>query len=346
VLDNFYALINDRVEVLTADELTSRNAYIDADVSLEVSLQNLKDWKEDSAPQLEFHRLNRIHVSQKLRKRGLDPLVVSDLRSQQQELDATIADLVRKRKDLEADLSLKRKCATKAKSYLKELREKKKKVETPVLFEIKNILPEFGIMAAAYHGGKLNLNGIDCHELIKLAKTIFECFKACLLSVAHPSRCNDNIIEQACDLHHDICVTLDSLTSKLRMKNSEPQESDYATAKKNLTNLPYLWTQAKLSFTPKIHGLLSRAVKQMRRFQGIGDTLEDDVERIHQISAKNESRISRTKNKGQQAHVHSKMEAIQYCNLVKGIIEESQLSSKRIFKKCNLELCAHEGAKK
>jgi hypothetical protein len=40
------------------------------------------------------------------------------------------------------------------------------------------------------------------------------------------------------------------------------------------------------------------------------------------------------------------MEAIQNCNLVKGIIEESQLSSKRVFKKRNLELCAHECAKK
>ena len=59
-----------------------------------------------------------------------------------------------------------------------------------------------------------------------------------------------------------------------------------------------------------IHGLLMHAVPQMRRLNGIGDTLEDDVERIHQISAKIESRVSRMKNKGQQAHVHSKMEAI------------------------------------
>jgi hypothetical protein len=136
------------------------------------------------------------------------------------------------------------------------------------------------------------------------------------------------------------------LTSKLRVKIGELQESDNVMAEKNLTNLHYLWTQAKLSFMPKIHGLLSHAVKQTRHFQGIRDTLEDDVERIHQISAKIESRISRMKNKGQQAHVHSKMEAIQNCNLVKGIIEESQLSSKRILKKCNIELCAHECAKK
>jgi hypothetical protein len=39
------------------------------------------------------------------------------------------------------------------------------------------------------------------------------------------------------------------------------------------------------------------------------------------------------KNKGQQATIHSKMEAIQNCNLVKEKIEQSQLLSKRVFKK-------------
>jgi hypothetical protein len=72
-----------------------------------------------------------------------------------------------------------------------------KKVETHVLSDIENILLEFSITAAAYHGGKLN--GVDCREMIKLAKTMFEHFKACLLSVAHPSRCNDNIIVHGCD---------------------------------------------------------------------------------------------------------------------------------------------------
>jgi hypothetical protein len=106
------------------------------------------------------------------------------------------------------------------------------------------------------------------------------------------------------------------------MKNGELQEEDYVVAEKHLRNLHYLWTKAKLS-----------AVPQMRHFHGIGDTLEDDVERIHQISAQIESRVYRMKNKGQQAHVHSKMEAIQNCNLVKEKIEASQTLSKRVFKK-------------
>jgi len=77
----------------------------------------------------------------------------------------------------------------------------------------------------------------------------------------------------------------------------------YVVAEKHLSNLHYLWTQAKFSFMPNIHGLLSHAALQMRHFLGIGDTLEDDVERIHQISAQIESCVSRMKNRGQQAHV-------------------------------------------
>jgi hypothetical protein len=175
------------------------------------------------------------------------------------------------------------------------------------LLTLKKLL-EYGITAAAYHGGKLNC--VDCRELMKLTKPIFECFKTSLVSVLHPGRCSDDIIVNACDLHRDICVTLDSLTSKLRMKHGKPQESDYVLAEKYLSNLHNLWMQETLSITPKVHGLLNHAVKQMGHFQGIGDTLEDDVERIHQICARIELHVSRMKNKTQQALVHSKMEAI------------------------------------
>jgi hypothetical protein len=116
-----------------------------------------------------------------------------------------------------------------------EKTKREKKVETPVLSVMGNILLEFGMTAT------------DCCELIKLAKTIFEHFKAGLLSVSHPSRCNDNIVVHVCDLHRDICVTLDLLMSKLRMKNGEPQDSNYVVAEKKPINLHYLWSHAKLA---------------------------------------------------------------------------------------------------
>ena len=94
VLEKFYSFIDDQVEAITPEEATSRNSYIVADVSLSLAAQRLTDWKEDSGPQLEFHRLNRIHVSKELQKRNLNPGEVADLRSQQDELDQMITSLV------------------------------------------------------------------------------------------------------------------------------------------------------------------------------------------------------------------------------------------------------------
>ncbi len=95
----------------------------------------------------------------------------------------------------------------------------------------------------------------------------------------------------------------------------------------------YLWSLAGLSYTPKIHGILAHAADQVELLQGIGDMLEDDLEHLHQISKKISHRTSRIKNMAQQALSHSQMEA-KFNN--KDIIEktrESQLCSKRAFKK-------------
>jgi hypothetical protein len=97
---------------------------------------------------------------------------------------------------------------------------------------------------------------------------------------------------------------------------------------------------ANMSFTPKIHCLLAHAIHQMRCFEGIGDTLEDDVEHMHQISARIEARVSRMKDKDKQALVHSKMEAIQFNAEVTDHIEQSKQLAKRSFKKRNPEICA------
>jgi hypothetical protein len=88
-------------------------------------------------------------------------------------------------------------------------------------------------------------------NFLTLLKLFFECFKTCLLSISHPERCSDEVIIQACDLYRDLCVTLDSLTSKLRMKQGEPQQNDFELAEKYLVILHYLGTQAQLSFTPQ-----------------------------------------------------------------------------------------------
>ena len=165
---------------------------------------------------------------------------------------------------------------------------------------------------------------MDCREFIQHSKPLYRKFETYLLSTSNANRCSNEVIIQTCSLYRDICVTLDSLASKFRMKNGEPQENDYEIAEKSLGNLAYLWKMANMRFTPKIHCLLSHAIHQMRCFEGIGDTLEDDVEHMHQISARIEARVSRMKDKDKQALVHSKMEAIQFNAEVSENIELSK----------------------
>jgi hypothetical protein len=63
----------------------------------------------------------------------------------------------------------------------------------------------------------------------------------------------------------------------------------------------------------------------MKRFEGIGNIVEDDVEHIPQIVAKSQSRVSHIKNKNMQALAHSKIEALQNNQEVKEKVKKSRL---------------------
>jgi hypothetical protein len=112
-----------------------------------------------------------------------------------------------------------------------------------------------------------------------------------------------------------------------------------------LKNLFKLWNAANLSFTPKVHSLLVHALEQVQLFQGIGDTLEDDIKHMHQISARIESRVSRKKIKNQQALVHSRLEAIASNVEVIANIKERKIAAKRKIKSTTTE-SAENRAKK
>jgi len=97
-------------------------------------------------------------------------------------------------------------------------------IDIPIFSHVENILKDHNISAAAYHGGKLN--GIDCCELIWLAKPIYFSLQPQLLSVTHPDRCTDDKTSNAWNLHCEMCTMLDHLASKLRMKCGKPPKGD------------------------------------------------------------------------------------------------------------------------
>jgi hypothetical protein len=171
------------------------------------------------------------------------------------------------------------------------------------------VLLQYNISAAAYHGGKLN--GVHCRRVMQQAKLVFQEIQEQLVQTNKADRCDNEKIMFECGIHRDICLTLDAICSNLRMKYGEPQAQDYNILHQAMSNLNYLWSKANLSYTPKIHTYLKHAIDQMKRFNGIGDKLEDDVEHIHQKAVTMETRIGHMKNKEHQAFVHSRLEAMQ-----------------------------------
>jgi hypothetical protein len=81
VLNNFYAFFDDQVEAVTLEDSMSRNLLIVADVVLTMAKQQLSKWKEDVAPQLEFYWYEQIQVGNELKRRYLDPIIITELRS-------------------------------------------------------------------------------------------------------------------------------------------------------------------------------------------------------------------------------------------------------------------------
>jgi hypothetical protein len=95
--------------------------------------------------------------------------------------------------------------------------------------------------------------------------------------------------------------------------------------------LQKLWEAATLSHTPKLHSLLMHALLQMKMFSGIRDILEDDVEKMHQIAGRSESRVARLKSATNRALAEAEIEAISKDQKVKQNVEKSKELAKRKF---------------
>jgi hypothetical protein len=88
----------------------------------------------------------------------------------------------------------------------------------------------YSISPAAYHGEKLN--GVDCREVMAKAASLFNDIQQLLLLARHPEWSSEDIaksrrtIENVIKVHNNICTTLDTISSKLLMKQGTPLPTD------------------------------------------------------------------------------------------------------------------------
>jgi hypothetical protein len=287
---------------LSKEERKCQNTKIIADVALERAKDNLNRF---NAEDLKFYKLERVELNNRLKARGLSEESRNELTERKKEIEYWVSALTADQQRLKSEVSSRREIFLDASKALKEIQQKKTKSDTPTVATIENIFLTYEISPAKYHGGKLN--GVDCCEVMYKAKDLFHDIKSLLLSISHPNRCSNEMIIQHCNIFQDIFVTLDLICSKIRIKRGQLKENDISELKRATQSLDYLWNSAGLSFTPKIHGVLSHAVEQVECLQGIGDLLEDDLECLHQMSKKIADRTNRIKKKDKQARSHSQM---------------------------------------
>jgi hypothetical protein len=216
------------------------------------------------------------------------------------------------------------------KKKLKNLRKDKGKDERPIRSHVINLLEdEYEISSAAYHGG--DLNGVCCRRLLTDGMKIFGdiIFFLMQYDYHYEDHCLDATIGIVCGLHGYLCSVLDNLSSVLWKKYGELNAEDLDDAATlALKNLDYLWTTANLGIMPKFYSLLEHALQQASNIGGFGDMLEDDVEMMHQIAGRFESRASKIKGLEKQALSHAKMEAIMHSKDVQKNIKDSQKTAK------------------
>ena len=202
-------------------------------------------------------------------------------------------------------------------------------MDRPVRAEVMLILERYEISSAAYHGG--DLNGVSARRLMKFSTDIFTEIENYLLTYLHDDRCSDDYIKQVCSTYSSILSTLDVVTKNLRIISGKANENNYKALETAFIALRNSWEAANLSHTPKLHSLITHALPQMRMFGGIGDILEDDVEKMHQIAGRSESRVARLKSATNRALAEAKIEAISKNCQVKQHVERSKQVAKRKF---------------
>jgi len=187
---------------------------------------------------LNFYKLERAHLNGELKSRTITHETRNELNEQKEEMEYWIATLTIEQNQLKQDVSSTRNIFVAASKALKEFQSKKTKVDIPTVATMEKIFFPYEISPAKYHGGKLN--GVDHHEVMSQAKSLFFSIKTLLFSISHPDRCSDDTIVDHCNIYKDILVTLDLICSKLRIKRGESNINDIQLLRRARESLNYL----------------------------------------------------------------------------------------------------------
>jgi hypothetical protein len=159
VLDNFYGFIEDQVEILSPEEKIARNNIIIADVAPTEAKKRLEEWHGNTTHTLSNLHLQRSYVVAVLKNRSLLNAQIDNMLAEKKKNRRQCCEIGSNKKLM---YQIRKKSQQEEKGFTKNPKGKYISVS-----EIENLLLQYNILAAAYHGAKLNC--VDCREFVRLA---------------------------------------------------------------------------------------------------------------------------------------------------------------------------------
>ena len=195
------------------------------------------------------------------------------------------------KQQLDKNRRVKRKAMTEAKAKWSKLYFSRVCLDTPLKEVIDEIIIEVGnIRRPAYHGGQLT--GACCRRFLKNIDQVMKEIEIKSVFRMNKQRSKGIVTHFSVEKLRPI---LKDFTSTFKLLNQifttarlvAPTEEECILVERNISSLMIIWEEKlHMTITTKLHLLHSYVVPQIKIFGGLGDKIEEWVERLHQEAKK------------------------------------------------------------
>ena len=207
--------------------------------------------------------------------------------------------LLLKKKDilsLSKEITNESKLLHKVESEVKAIQWSRRTQEVSIHTKIERIFESHGVKIQAYHGG--NLTGGAILMLLNKHQVIMDDIsRVCREYISNVNTSEQTMtlesLDKMLDEHRILFQAQDAVYAHLRLIN--PSTEEMVETRERIQLMKILWLRMNLSETPKAHLIFSHAADDQERYGGLGDKIEDPLEKRHQEQLRVDSILNKMK---------------------------------------------------
>ncbi len=197
--------------------------------------------------------------------------------------------LLKVREEMANRINKTRRLYTDTQKNLRSVQSSRAKSATSLETEIFLMLKGIGVEQPSYHGG--SLTGKDINKVMNNVSNLFDQFKVILINGKRDD-CElvDDQINELCNHFQTVFLLWDGAFASARKIDPTPEDAKMYGQFVDTAVVGHL--QLGLTITPKVHHMLKHVERQMVEIDGgLGNKIEDWVEKQHQMGKRERTRF-------------------------------------------------------